>query len=404
VRKLALALGAAGVMAATALPAAAPAALPCAPWTMRTLASGLGSLENVLPDGMGGLLISATNQSAILRMTPDGQSSLFVPNVNAPGGMRIVADVLYFNTGNVAQSGATNASDGTIDSFDLMDQTRTTFARGLTMPNGLAALPNGDFVVSRDIGGSQTGLTLVPGSDPAHPQPNWAKLSDSNGMAVDPSGTYLYVDETFTSASNVYRVLISDPTQIETVASLGVAKGLDDMTIDGDGVLYIAANGSGEVIRLDPRDSSTCVIASGLQNPSAVKFGAGPGWPDTHLFVVGFDGTVRELTPPPDQTPAPFAPATRQQPSEPVVHPRMSLRASPRTIVAGRRSCVRFTAIAEARHVREATIRFAGRAQISDSRGSALFCVRPRRRGLLRATVSKPGLKGAATTVRVTRR
>jgi sugar lactone lactonase YvrE len=401
VRKLALGLATAGVLAAAALPTAAPAALPCAPWTMRTIASGLGTLENVLPDGTGGLLISATDQNAILRMTPDGQSSLFVPSVNAPGGMRIVADVLYFNTGNAAASGATNATDGTLESLDLMDQTRTTFARGLSMPNGLAVLPNGDFVVSRDIGGGQTGITRIPAGDPAHPQTKWANLSDTNGMAVDPTGTYLYVDETFTSNANVYRVRIDDPTQIDTVAGLGLAKGLDDMTIDGDGILYIAANGSGEVIRLDPRDASTCVIASGLQNPSAVKFGAGPGWPDTHLFVVGFDGAVRELTPPPDQTPTPATP--KPQSSEEVVTPKMSLRAHPRTIRVGRRSCVRFTAIAMARRVREATIRFNGRAKISDSRGNAVFCVRPRRAGTLVASVTKPGLKRAAAKVRVRR-
>jgi sugar lactone lactonase YvrE len=371
---------------------------------MRTIASGLGSLENVLPDGTGGLLISASDQGAILRMTPDGKSTLFVPGVDAPGGMRIKNDILYFNTGDALQSGAQNTADGTIGTFDLVTQSRGMLAQGLTMPNGLAMLPNGDFVVSRDIGGSNTGITRVPASDPAHPQTNWAKLSDTNGMAIDPTGTYLYTDETFTSAANVYRILISDPSQINVVASLSNVppKGPDDMTIDGSGILYIAANGAGDVIRLDPRDKSTCVIASGMRNTSAVKFGAGPGWPDTHLFVVGFDGVVRELTPPPDQTPVPPKPVQQQQ-SGPAAGPAvpMTLTARPSSVQVGRRSCIRFIARAEGNGVREATVSFARRSKVTDSRGRAVFCVRPGRRGTLTASVSKPGLRTARTTVRV---
>jgi hypothetical protein len=216
-------------------------------------------------------------------------------------------------------------------------------------------------------------------------------VSDSNGMAVDPSGKYLYYVETFTNASNVYRITIADPKKIVTVASLGGVvppRGLDDMTIDGTGILYIAANGSGEVIRLDPSDKSMCVIASGMRNTSAVKFGAGPGWANTHLFVVGFDGVVRELTPPADQTPvSPNAGETPGQ-SPPPGSP-LTLRVRPASIKAGRRSCVRFTAIAEGKRVREATVRFAGKRRNTNSRGAASFCLRPRHTGRLTARVSK---------------
>jgi hypothetical protein len=266
-------------------------------------------------------------------------------------------------------------------------------------------LPNGDLVVSRSVGGSQTGITLVPASDPAHPRTNWANLGDTNGMAVDPTGTYLYVDETLTNGSNVYRVRIDDPSQIDLVASFGGAppKQLDDMTIDGSGVLYIAANGSGEIIRLDPRDGSTCVIASGLGNPSAVKFGAGNGWPATHLFAVGFDGTVRELTPPPGQEPAPPPGSVPPDGSagRPALRPRMTLTAQPRSIKRGRRTCVRFTARAEGRRLRKATVRFVHKKKNTEWRGSAVFCVRPHRSGTLTALVSKPGLRSARTKVLV---
>ena len=101
------------------------------------------------------------------------------------------------------------------------------------MPNGLAILPNGDFVVSRDIG-SGTGITRIPADDPAHPQTNWAQLDDQNGMAVDPTGTWLYADQTFTPDSAVYKIRIADPSDMSVVATLAgpTPKGLDDLTID----------------------------------------------------------------------------------------------------------------------------------------------------------------------------
>ncbi|HYZ29440.1 MAG TPA: hypothetical protein VE570_10320 [Thermoleophilaceae bacterium] len=407
VRKLALGLAATGMVAVAALPAAAPAALPCTPWSVRTIASGanttapaLGHLENVVADPRGYLFVSATDHDAILRMTPDGQYSEVVPLLHAPGGLLIAHNVFYYATGDDAQSGLENRPDGTIRTIDFRKgNARATYATGLTMPDSLAMLPNGDLVVSRSVGGSQTGVTLVPASDPAHPRTKWANLGDTNGVAVDPTGTYLFV----TSSANVYRVLISDPTRIDMVASLGPAKGLDDMTIDDSGLVYIAANGSGEIIRLDPRDGSTCVLASGLVNPSAVEFGAGNGWPATHLFVVGFDGVVRELTPPPSQAPAP-PPGTVPpdgSPGRPALRPQLTLTAQPRSIKRWRRSCVRFTARAEGRRVRKATVRFVHKNKKTDSRGGAVFCVRPRRSGTLTALASKPGLRDTRTKVLV---
>jgi sugar lactone lactonase YvrE len=82
------------------------------------------------------------------------------------------------------------------------------------------------------------------------------------------------------------------------VASLGSSKVPDDMTIDRKGRLLIAAFGSGEVIRLDPDTGATCAIASGLQDPTSVRFGRGHGWSSHSLFVTGADGTLRKLTSP----------------------------------------------------------------------------------------------------------
>jgi sugar lactone lactonase YvrE len=279
---------------------AAPAWGACAPWRAQTVLSGQGALENLVFDRRGGLLLSASRDDAILRLGSHGGLRPLIDDVNAPGGLRVRDGVLYFNTGDDAQSGLNGRADGTIDRYSLQDGRRTVWAKGLTMPNGLIFLPNGDAVVSRDLG-KGTGITRIPAGHPRRPQPNWAKLDDTNGMAKDPTGRWLYTVETFTAASRVYRIRIDNPAQIRVVAKLGtgtVPLGLDDMTRDRHGRLYIAANIAGEVIRLNPDTGASCVIASGLRNPSAVKFGRGPGWSDRSLYVTSFDGTVRKLTPP----------------------------------------------------------------------------------------------------------
>ena len=320
-------------LAATAVVAAVMSAAPaaaqeraCAPWQPRTVASGLGQLENLEFDGRGSLLLSATNQAAIVRLAPDGTAGPLVPGVSAPGGLRVRGDSLYFNTGNTAQSAIAGSRSGTFERFDFATGTRTALTTGLVAPNGLAFLPNGDAVVSRALG-SGTGITRIPMSDPSKPQENWARLDGANGMAVDPTGTWLYAVETFTPQARVYRIRIDDPTQIETVASLGganVPRGLDDIDIDARGDLYMAANGSAEILRLDPDSGDVCTLTRGpFRNPSAVKLGRGPGWSPQKLYVVAFDGTVTELTPPAGQEPAvPSPPGPPGEPPAPPPAPR----------------------------------------------------------------------------------
>jgi hypothetical protein len=287
-------------LAALAVVPAARAADPCARWSDRTVASGLGSLENIEFDGRGGLLLSASDHDAVLRLGRDGSQRTLVAGVVSPGGLRVRKGVLFFNTHDALASGLMDRPDGTIERLDLGTGRHTVYARDIVMPNGLVFLPNGDALTSRDAGGPPA-IYVVPRNDPAHNRA-WAQTDDSNGMAVDPSGTWLYANQTFKHDSPVLRIRISDPAKIEVLARVGEAKGLDDMTIDRSGVLYLAANGSGEIIRLDPRTRVSCTIAGGAgagwRNTSAVKFGCGPGWRSDHLFVVGFDGVVHELTPP----------------------------------------------------------------------------------------------------------
>jgi sugar lactone lactonase YvrE len=259
---------------------------------VRTLVSGQGWLEDLEFDGRGGMTISALAQGRILQLSKHGRVSTLVGSLSAPGGERKRGRFLYFNTGDVLPAMA----NGTIDRLDLRTGKHSTWARGLTMPNALIFLPSGDAVVSGEVGPS-IGLTRVPAKDPAHPQFGWARLENTNGLALDPSGRWLYTDRTLSSDGEVDRVLISNPRVVQVVGRLGAGVLPDDMSIDARGVLYVAGFGGNKIYRLDPHTHAYCAIASGLTNPTAARFG-GSGWHARDLYVTDAAGHLSELTPP----------------------------------------------------------------------------------------------------------
>jgi hypothetical protein len=267
---------------------------PCRPWHVRALLSGQGWLESLAFDGRGGMTISALAQGRVLRLSRHGRLSVLADHVSAPGGEIVRGRFLYLTTGDILPA----AANGTIERIDVLTGRTSTWARGLTMPNGLAFLPNGDAVVTRDIGtgAPPTDVTRIPARDRRHPRFNWVRLPDTNGSAVDPSGRWLYLDRTFTTDGLVDRVSIAHPRNVKVIARLGAGTAPDDLTIDAAGILWIAAFGDGKVYRLDPRTHASCAIASGLGNPTAAVFG-GSGWPAADLFVTSAGGALYELTP-----------------------------------------------------------------------------------------------------------
>jgi len=168
---------------------------------------------------------------------------------------------------------------------------RTVFASGLGMANGVARAPNGTIFASNDFGMK---LDRVAGGIVTH---GWAEVESSNGLAVDRAGRFLYVAQTFVEVPAIQRVEIADPTNVTTFASAPEEGGaaLDGMTRDRGGNLYVTANFAGEVWRVDRR-GRICVLARGLQSPSAVAFGRGERrFRGGNLYVVTFNGDVVEL-------------------------------------------------------------------------------------------------------------
>jgi len=163
-----------------------------------------------------------------------------------------------------------------------------TYATGLGMANGLAKGPDGAIYATNDGGFD---IDRVQGGQVTHP---WAMVYSTNGVAVSPDRAYVYVSQTFAPAA-IQRISIAEPSQVAPYAvaqGADMSAGLDDMTIDGQGNLYVAANGAGQVWKVDT-SGAICVLAGGLLFPSAVNFGVESN--RRNLYVVGFDGRISEL-------------------------------------------------------------------------------------------------------------
>lgn len=271
----------------------------CTPWSVVTVASGFGMLENLAFGGDGSMYLSETSplgNGRIQRLTPDVVRSVAVPDVTSPGGLVVDGDTLYFTTGNGTAAGLFDTHDGTVEKFDVTSGARSTYASGLVMPNGLARSTNGDLFTTRNLGVT-TGLTLVPGEPPHEPSVVRTDLGTANGIAID--GDTLYVADTFEPQLKITVLDTRDPGgAVRTIAvdGFGPFTASDDMTVGPDGQIYLAQNLASRVLRIDPESGSSCVIGEGMPLTSSVRFGES-GWNRDALYATSFDGSVRRLSP-----------------------------------------------------------------------------------------------------------
>lgn len=294
---------------ATATPTPAPTATPthpvdsalCMGWTTQTVATGLGVLESVLIDPSGnGILLSNTSGNSVQRIASNGTVST-VASVSSPGELvALPGGGVLVSTGDSTIDAVLGTANGTMVVLNPATGAAPTYASGLTAPNGVAIDAAGNAYTTDTGTTPGTGITLVPASDPAHPVVNWAPVTDSNGIAIDNAKRLLYVDQTFSATNDIEVLSLDAPQTVNLLVSLTgigspVPKGLDDMILDPTGILDVAANGSGEVFRVDPATGYACLLAGGFSFTSAVALETGP---PHGLLVVGFDGTVHSLIPP----------------------------------------------------------------------------------------------------------
>jgi sugar lactone lactonase YvrE len=274
----------------------------------RTLASTGDTLEYGIFDRGGRFFYSDQSTSSLMRIDRFGDAPKRLAPIPAPGAMVFASDgSIIIGTGDGLQNGATgdmNPMSGLLR-VDPDTGATQTYVTGLGMANGIALAPDGTLYATNDAGFD---IDRVQHGKIDHP---WARVYSTNGIVVSPDDRYVYVSQTFAPAA-IQRISVTDPSQVTpyAVAQGGdIFAGLDDMTMDQRGNLYVAANGAGQVWKVNTR-GETCVLTAGLFFPSAVNFGVGSN--SRNLYVVAFDGHISELA---DVLPAPAAPGSSQGPT-----------------------------------------------------------------------------------------
>jgi sugar lactone lactonase YvrE len=382
-----LVLLARGSETAVAAPACSPAAQP------NPLLTNQGHLESVIVGGKGRLYF--TTADAVMVLDSRTGPAKVLAHLEAPGGLAFDTDGgLIVGSGNTIQNGATGDDTGPSKLFRIDTNTghKRVFATGLSMGNGLVRGLDGSFFASNDVGKS---IDRIRGGKT---QRNWATVQSGNGLTIDPTGRYLYAAQTFVPAA-ISRVDLLDPAKVTTHMSSpsDASAGLDGMARDARNDIFVAANGGGEIWRVDPA-GTPCVILDNLppfpDGPSAVAVGKGmTRFPATNLYIVTFDGNLIELPNVADTQPAPG-----------FHKPGIRLTVSPRRAPAGQATTFRFKAVIDegaARPIEGARVHLGGRMVRTDEHGIARMRKTFRAPGRRKANAGSPGLRrdSAALTV-----
>jgi sugar lactone lactonase YvrE len=279
-----------------AIAAAAPAsaAPDCSPKpTARVIASDQGTLESIASDRRGRLFYSDVNASRLLRLDRPGAQPKVLASISGILGVIVDPDgslVVGFDNSN--QDAATdNGNAGLMRVDPNTGKTIAIITKGLDMSNGIARGPDGAYYASNDFGNGIDRFLNGQVTD------NWSQVATPNGLVIDSTGRFLYAAQTFKPAS-IAQIDLANPANETTYVAAGasdIAAGPDGLTRDGSDRLYVAANGAGEVWRVD-RDRTICVLARGFPLLSSVGFGGGkPGFPRGNLYAVTFGGLLVEL-------------------------------------------------------------------------------------------------------------
>lgn len=263
-----------------------------------TLLSGVDSLESAIVDKSGRLFFAGTGKLYRLD-SPGDEPIVLADGLNAPGGLAFGADgYLYLGIGDSIAGGAQGDIDPKAALLRVDPETgeSTPFAEGLSMANGVVRGPGGVFYASNDIVGGIDRIALD-----GTVEHRWADVSSANGLVIDRARQFLFSAQTFQPAA-IARVSLADPAQVSTYYSAppgDAAAGLDGMVRDRRDRLYVAANGAGEVWRVN-RTPAACSLSGAFDpfpdGPSALAFGHGKrGFSRQNLYVVSFAGEVVEL-------------------------------------------------------------------------------------------------------------
>jgi len=258
------------------------------------LVTAPGTFEAVAFDSEGRLIISNWLGNKVHALdAPSAQLRTVLDFIWAPGGLQLLPDgsMLVGSGIDALATMAPRYGFARLVKFDPATGKQQTYARGLSMGNGLVRAADGTLFASND---------LAPALDRITPdgvvQRGWYRESPANGLALSNDGSTLFANVSLGST----RILAIDPHTAQAHTWFQPPEGLgwvflDDLTIDKADRLYAPTYFGGQIWRIE-NDGEFCALAKNLLLPAGITLGEeGHGFAASSVYVTTPLGYIIEI-------------------------------------------------------------------------------------------------------------
>ena len=243
--------------------------------------------EGIAFNGEGDLYVAGNG--ALWRVSTEGEvtqiAELYSNLGLAPIGER---DILMADFGPTNRFSHGPNSDGIVWRITPEGEKTRVVDGGPGDPNALWVRDDGYFLISDDA----TDEVFI-----ANMEGQVGLFTDAvghpNGIAMSADGATLYVAQIFKSLrpmrpdGRLWAVPIGENLQAgpaELIADLGDSAANDGIALDELGRIYVAANGAGQIWRVDPETKERVLIAENMPGAASIAFGKGDF--DPHAIYV----------------------------------------------------------------------------------------------------------------------
>jgi sugar lactone lactonase YvrE len=234
--------------------------------------------EGIAFSGAGDLYVAGN--AALWRVDSEGAVTKIAEMYSnlglAPIGDR---DILMADFGPTNRFNLGPNADGIVWRVTPEGDTTRVVDGGIGDPNFVMVLTDGSFLVTDDA----TDEILWVGED-GQPRLFTDAVPHPNGIALSLDGKTLYVAQIFeslrpmVSSGKLWAVPLEDGDVAglpELVTDLGDGAANDGIALDEHGRIYVAANGFGQIWRVDPSTGESVLIAEDMPGAASIAFGQG---------------------------------------------------------------------------------------------------------------------------------
>jgi len=254
--------------------------------------------EGIAFNGEGMLFVAGDR--ALWRVTRRGDvvkvAELYSNLGLAPVGPR---DILMADFGPTSRFSHGPNADGIVWRITPEGEKTRVVDGGIGDPNFVLVRPDGSFLVSDD---ATDEILIADGSGGVALYTDM--VGHPNGLAFSLDGSVLYVAQIFGSLlplqidDRVWAVPLENGSPKgppEVIASTGDGAANDGLALDEMGRVYVAANGTGQILRIDPTTREMVLIAEGMPGVASLAFGAGEFDPHAIYATSTRTGNVWEV-------------------------------------------------------------------------------------------------------------